>query len=97
MKIKMNQNLVGIDGKIIPTADKPALTLKDVCIGSLLTPVQEDKEKEKFEKYEIYKKINTNDKEVELTIENLAVIKKVVGIFQPPLIMGQCFELLECN
>ena len=95
MKIKINQKLVGVNGKDIQTPESNAMTLKDVCIGSLLTPVQEDKEKEKFDKYTIYKKINTSKSEVDLTIEELAIVKKAIGKFQPPLILGQCWELIE--
>lgn len=91
MKIKINENLKGIDGENIV----PVMTLKNVCITSILTPVEGDDEKKKFEKYEIFKKLRDAKEEVTLTAEEITVIKKGIGKLQPPLIMGQCFELLE--
>jgi hypothetical protein len=95
MKIKMNQELIGIDGKPIVNCDMPPMKLKEVCINSLLSPTEGDDEKKKFERWEIYKKLRDAQNEVELTIEDLASIKKCIGKFQPPLILGQCFEMLE--
>jgi hypothetical protein len=95
MKIKINEKLKGVDGKDIITGTNAAMTLKDVCISSILSPIQDDDEKKKFEKYEIYKLLRDAKIEVTLTAEQIAVVKKAVGKFQPPLVMGQCFELLE--
>lgn len=100
MKIEnVNKPLLGVDGVTpIPNADKKGtfLTLKDVCINAVLTPVQgEEDPKKKFTKYEIYKKLQDATKEVELTVEEVATIKVCIGKFNPPLILGQCFELLE--
>jgi len=91
MKIKINTQLTGAEGKLID----PALTLKEVCINSILTPIQEDKEKTKLDKYDIFKKLRDAKIEVELKAEEIVVIKKAIGLLQPPLIMGQCFEMLE--
>lgn len=91
MKIKINENLKGIDGQNIA----PPMTLKNVCITSILTPTEGDDEKKKFEKYEIFKKLRDAKEDVTLTAEEIAVVKKGIGKFQPPLILGQCFELLE--
>lgn len=52
MKIKLNAQLVGVNGvkPLINPETKSPMTLKDVCINSILTPIQGDKEKQKFEK-----------------------------------------------
>jgi len=95
MRIKMNQQLIGVDKKPIVKPGAPPLTLKDVCISSILSPIEGDDEKKKFEKYEIFKKIRNGKTEVELKAEEIVVIKKAIGKFQPPLILGQCWEMLE--
>jgi hypothetical protein len=97
MKINFNQLILDEQDKPIKVADKPDLTLRDICINSLLSVQQEDKEKEKFERFEIFQKIKKPDDEgfVELTTNEIVVIKKVVGIFQPPLLLGQAFNMLE--
>ena len=95
MKITVTTKLTGIDGKQLSITPNVPLTLKDVCITSILTPVEGDGEKQKWEKYEIFKKLVEPTTLVELKAEEIAVIKKAIGRMQPPLIMGQCFELLE--
>ena len=95
MKIAINQPIIGINGKEIINPDNSKMTLKDVCVQSILTPAEGDDEKKKFEKWEIYKKLRNAQMEVELKIEEVGLIKKCIGKLQPPLVMGQCFEMLE--
>jgi len=95
MKIAINQPIIGINGKEIINPDNSKMTLKDVCVQSILTPAEGDDEKKKFEKWEIYKKLRNAQTEVELKIEEVGLIKKCIGKLQPPLVMGQCFEMLE--
>jgi len=98
MKIKLNETLKGIDGKqLLDDIEIPGkkLTLKSKIITSLLTPQQEDKEADKWSKYEIFKKVRDAKTEVELTAEEVTIVKKVIGKTQPVLILGQCFELIE--
>ena len=83
MKFEINTTLKGIK-------DEPLqLTVKDVIIQSLLSPVNEDKQEEKWHKYEVYKKVKEALDEVELKTEDVTLIKKMIGRFQPPLILGQ--------
>lgn len=96
MKVNINQTLKQADGKSPVEVEKgKALTLKDVCINAILTPAQDDDEKKKWEKYEIFKKLRDGVLEVELMAEEIVVIKKGVARVNPPLIMGQAFEMLE--
>jgi hypothetical protein len=93
MKLKLDTVLfLADDSTHIKNEQGKPLTLKDVCISSILMPTQEDDEKKKFEKWEVFKKLRNED---DLSIEDVALIKKCIGKFQPQLIMGQCFELLE--
>ena len=98
MKVKINQKIMGVDG-ITPLSNidkkNTDLTLKDVCINSLLSPVQGEDRKKKIAKYEVYEKLRDAKIEVELTIEDLALIKECNGIFQPQLLLGQCDRMLE--
>jgi hypothetical protein len=95
MKIKVNQDLKDAFGKTIPNGEKPKLLLVDVCISSILSPIQGDDEKSKMLKYDIFKKLRDGKAEVDLTAEEIALIKKCIAHFQPQLIMGQCFEMIE--
>jgi len=95
MKVKINQELKDVDGKAIQAGAKPRLLLQDVCINALLTPNQKDEEKQKWDKYELYKKVRDAKAEVELLAEEISLIKKSIAIVNPPLIMGQAWEMLE--
>jgi len=95
MKVKINQILQGSEEQALKGPKGNPLTMREVCINSLLIPSQGDDEKLKWERYEIFKKLRDAKDEVELKLEELNIIKKSVGRTQPPLIMGQCFEILE--
>ena len=100
MKIKLNQKFTGIDGiKSLPnTETKCDLSLKDVCINAVLQPGKEDTEKQKYAAYELFVKIrDCKTAEIELTIEEVAKIKKKIGLIYMPLILGQAFDFLECK
>jgi len=97
MKIKINTQLKGVDG-LTPLTDqmeKSILSLRSVSINSLLIPMEGDKEKDKLDKYDLYKKIRDSGEEVDLQAEEIVLIKKCIQKFQPQLVMGQCYELLK--
>jgi hypothetical protein len=96
MKIKLNQELKGVDGVETLKGEKGrALTFKDICISAVLTPEQGEDEKKKYERYELFKKIQRGGDEADLKVEEVALIKKSIGKLNPPLVMGQCWEILE--
>jgi hypothetical protein len=94
MKLKINQVLEGVEEKLKDEKGHD-LTFKMVAINSILRPVQADDEKVKMNKYEIYVNLRDAKTEVELTVDQIALLKKSIGAVQPPLIMGQCFNLIE--
>jgi hypothetical protein len=107
MKIKINQKLFNVDGLTPISADGKELTLKDVCINAMLTPVaptyseqgtmtkKGDDDKTKYEKWDMFKKLRDAKEDVELKSEEITFLKKWIGEFQPQLIYGQCYDLLE--
>jgi exonuclease III len=96
MKVKINQKLMGSDGEPLQKEKGLAITFKDIAIHSILSPVQGDDEKKKWDKYEIYRKLqDAKGAEVELKTEEVAILKLAIGKIQPPLIMGQCWEIIE--
>lgn len=98
MKIKVNETLKGIDGVEVLKGEKGRpLTLKDICINSILSPDQGDDDKKKFEKWEIFKKVRDANDFAELTVEEITIVKKSIGKIQPPLILGQCYEIIESS
>lgn len=98
MKIKVDHVLKNQKGETLVDPDtNEQVILKDICSNALLTPVQEDKEKEKLQKWDLFKKIRDTDNAgvIEVTAEELTVIKRSIGQLFTPLIVGQCFDLLE--
>jgi hypothetical protein len=84
--------------KILPyyikEKEEPRL-LRDVCLDTILIPFEGDDEKAKLTKYDIYKKLLASKDEVDLPAEQITVVKNCISKFQPQLIMGQCWELIE--
>lgn len=101
MKITISTQLKQMDGiKPMPNLEKNGipLTLKDVCMSALLIPTAKDDGKQKDADYKLFKeKLRDAGKEVELTAEEVARIKEKIGLTQPPLILGQAWEMLEKN
>ena len=104
MKLKINQVLQEMDGSPIQVSGKPPMTLKDVITGSLLSIARNpqtgqpeyESEKDKFDKYELVRKIRDKKIEVDLKAEEVALIKKLIGKHQvSPLIVGEAFEMIE--
>ena len=95
MKIKINEQLKDINGQDIKIPSG-VMTVKSVAIESLLFPKEKDTVKEKMEKYELYKKLRDCKKdEIELTVEEIAKLKAIIGETKPPVVMGQVWDILE--
>ena len=98
MKIDISQKIKSIDGiKALSNIDtKLDLTLKDVCMNSVLAPDEKQKDaKKKYADYEIYVKLRDAKKEVDLSSEEISRIKErgvpVLGV----LVFGQVHDYLE--
>ncbi len=97
----MGSVILDLDGKPIPIdgenkGEEKFLTLKIVCLNSLFF---NDKEKivageEKLKRYVLGMKINVEEN-VELIAEEIVLLKKLIGEYQPPLIVGRAYDLLE--
>lgn len=74
------------------------VTLGEVCTNSLLAIHENEKlsGKEKYERWALAKKINYGGA-VELTVEEIAKCKELIGKTYAALIVGPVFEILEHN
>ena len=109
MKINFNTELLDIDGKAIkitkPSTDpkKPgketAITLKKACIDALLGMTDKDKAidgTKKFELYDLAIRLNKGG-DISLKAEEVVLLKQRIGAIYLPLIVGRCYDLLECK
>ncbi len=97
MKIDFNQPLKTLEGTDW-TADKGTqkLTLRKVCVASLLGTYADEPSlpgEEKFARYKLAEKLY--DAEVDLTLEEIVKIKKLVGKFFEAGVVGPAFQALE--
>jgi len=98
MKIKINQIFVGEDGKtpLKDNVDTPTpITLRIVCIKAVLNPLKDDDFNKKMEKYNLWKLFLKAEDVVELTAEEITILKQSIDQCWIPLILGQAVEMLE--
>jgi hypothetical protein len=60
----------------------------------LLVPVENEAGVKKAEKYDLAMRVHKTD-EVELSVEEAAIIKDCVGKCFAPIVVGQLFKLLD--
>lgn len=97
MRLNIEQNMMDEKNNNIIDGDTN-FTLRMVMSKALLTSYVGDKStpEEKYNRYTIFKKIEeAPDNIVELSSDEIVVIKKLVGLSYPPLIVGQAWDMLE--
>ena len=98
MKIDFGQELRTINGDPVPEGDansKPA-TLRFVSVNALLNPASEQiAGEEKVKRFDLAMQIHKSNGSIELTVENVSLVKKLVGEQYTPLIVGQAWRMLE--
>ena len=79
------------------TEAKQPLTLRLVCTKALTSITQKTQQlsgQKKFERGELARKIH-NENEPNLTVDDIILIREVVGEVEGPLVVLQVFELLK--
>ena len=99
MKIQITKPLVQFNGQPIMDVDGngnavPA-TVKMALVNAVLAPERDEKGIQKIQKYELAKRLYQAEKEVEVTAEEVVLMKKRVEELYAPLIVGQLAELLS--
>ena len=93
MKINFNQPIKNITGEEIKD-----LTLKSVSVEALLATFSDEQSllgEEKAKRYVLATRIYANSEELDLTVEEIAKIKQLIGKGYGPLVVGQAWEILE--
>lgn len=95
MKVNTCAQLVGIIDKKPLEDRQQKLTFRTVCVNALCLTSAEEKVDgvEKFARYKLAEKISEND-EIKLSADDIVLLKKVVGTFYSPLIVGQIYKIL---
>ena len=102
MKIDMTKAIKNLEGDNIDNPEsklkeKAPLTMKILCTNSLLTPTQDERNidgNEKAKRFELAMRIYT-EKEVDLDIDELKLVKDLIGKVYSPLVVGQAYRILD--
>lgn len=97
MRVNLAQPLRGIDGQPVVENDK-TITLAQLVIGTLLTPAAKDDEltdEEKVRRFNLALRIEAQQPDCPLQIEEAALIKQLIGKHPLPLVVGRVWSTLE--
>ena len=106
MKRNFNTTLKTLDGKPIKeqyvdadgkTADRD-VTLSTVAVNALLAGYEDERNlagDDKVKRFKLAQLINDADGEVEVTAEQVSLLKTLIAKGYTPLVVGQAYEILE--
>lgn len=97
MKRDFNQPIVNFEGQQMKDETGKPVILCLVALNALLTPIPNETitGSEKAKRYALALKINERPGEVNVTAEELALLKEQIGKVYPPLVVGRAYDLLE--
>lgn len=97
MKLDVTQVLKNMEGKTMKDSDGNGnaidATIRMAIVNALLSPVQKDTGVDKMKKWELAQRVFKQD-EVEVSIDDVKIIKDRIGELYPPLIVGQVWKIL---
>lgn len=98
MKVKVLDQIKDMDGKVVHSdeAQTKVLTVKDVLIVCLGTPLKGDDEETgevRINKFNIMKSLHTDKPEIELESKEITLLKdRVLKVYPSPIIYGRMCE-----
>lgn len=95
MRFNFEQTLKNFEGQEVKNERNEVVTLKSACLNSVLATFPDEKSitgEEKLKRYNLAKKISKNE---DITIEEIAMTKTLVGKAANPLLVGIIYEILE--
>jgi hypothetical protein len=97
LAIDFSQELLTFDGKsFVDQSGQPApQILGTVAENSLLQTAQGDTIDDKNRRFWLAEKIHSHPKDANMSAEEIALVKKAIGTYQPIAIMGQAIRLID--
>ena len=91
-----------LQAKGYAVAKAAKVTLGDIALQALLTPVPKDEPKDKLRKFTLAQKIEDavenklqQNSKLDLTADETTLLKDAIGQNYPPLVMGQAWKVLD--
>lgn len=96
MKVDFSAPILSLKGEELKERDGSVITLASVASNALMASYEDEKNLKGDEKAKRFKlaMLVVDGGEVELTVEQVADLKKLIGKGYGPLVVGRAFELL---
>ncbi|MFA6358683.1 MAG: hypothetical protein WCY09_08530 [Candidatus Omnitrophota bacterium] len=98
MTVLLGKGLVTLDGEVILDQKSEPATVRGVAIEALFATFKDEENlsgEEKLKRWELASKIKASSDPVELAVEEVALLKKLIGKAYGALIVGQAWKVLE--
>ena len=98
MTVFLGKGLVTLDGEVILDQKNEPATVRGVAIEALFATFKDEENlsgEEKLKRWELASKIKASSDPVELVVEEVALLKKLIGKAYGTLIVGQAWRILE--
>ena len=104
MELNLNQALRSLNGSDILSPleegeeERKPFLMRTVCINALLEPHPEDKNltgEKKAKRYHLAMEIYKTKGKIDLSIDDIKLLKDLIGRMPSPLIVGQAFNILD--
>ena len=99
MRKNFDGNILDLDGKEMKetkpgSMEQTPISVKTICVNAILSNDEKRPGEEQIKRYQLAKRINKGG-DVEVTAEEIALIKKAVAANFPPIVTGFVDEKLE--
>jgi hypothetical protein len=94
MKVKTTETIKTFTGQEVLDDQGQTVTIKSLLVNALLAGDQKDDGMVKVSKYELAKRIYSQDN-VEVSEKDIVMLKEIVGKMYGPLVIGQVYEALK--
>ena len=97
MKIDFSKELIGYDGEPLKEGDK-IITLAMVCCNALGNPAPDEAQlpgEEKARRFDLAVAVYASKGPLDLKVEQVALIKSLIGKLYGPMVVGPVWKLLE--
>ena len=97
MKIDFSKVPVDLDGIPFTEKDVP-VKVSSIAINALLATFPHEQAlsgEDKLKRFTLAQRIKTNEKSVDISAEELALIKSLIGYGFPPLCVGAAYAILD--
>ena len=104
MDLNLNQALKSVNGSDILSPleegeeERKPFLMRTVCVNALLEPNQDDKNlngEKKAKSYHLAMEIYKTKGKIDLSIDDIKLLKDLIGRMPSPLIVGQAFDILD--